>query len=70
MYIRLNAVDAPELSAVNFVNTDRWLAICHIVFYNRIARVSLCALHYFLSQFAKAGCAELCEELPQDGMEC
>lgn len=44
MYTQLNAVDAPELSAVNFVKTDD---LKH-----------------------GAGCAELCEELLKDGMEC
>ena len=36
----------------------------------RIGQLNLCTLHFFLSQFAYAGCAELCEQLPQDGMEC
>lgn len=44
VYTQLNAVDAPELSAVNFVKTDD---LKH-----------------------GAGCAELCEELLKDGMEC
>ena len=66
VYTRLNAVDAPELSAVHFVKTDD---LKH-TFCKRMGHLSLCALHYFLVQFVYAGCAELCEELPKDGMEC
>ena len=59
VYTRLIAVDAPELSAVHFVKTD---GLQHMFVRGHL---SLCALHFFLSQFAYAGCAELCE----NGME-
>ena len=58
MYTRLNAV--------HFVKTD---GLQHR-FCKRMGYLSLCALHFFLSLFEYAGCAELCEELPKDGMEC
>ena len=41
------AVDAPMLSAVYFVKTDK-----------------------LINLFVCTGCADLCEELPKDGMEC
>lgn len=62
---QLNAVDAPELSAVHFVKTD----YLEHTFCKRTGHLSLCALHFFLSQVVHAKCAELCEELPKDGME-
>jgi hypothetical protein len=66
VYTLLNAVDAPELSAVHFVKTD---GLKH-VFCKRMGHLSLCALHFFLNQFVYSGWADLCEELPKDGMEC
>ena len=64
-YTRLNAVDAPELSAVHFVKTDD---LQH-TFCKRLGHLSLCGLHFFLCLFVYTGCAELCEELPKDGSE-
>lgn len=66
VYTRLNAVDAPELSAVHFVKTDD---LQH-TFCKRMGHLSLCGLHFYLCLFVYTGCAELCEELPKNGMEC
>ena len=66
VYTRLNAVDAPELSAVHFVKTDD---LKH-TFCKRMGHLSLCGLHFFICLFVYTGRAELCEELPKDGMEC
>ena len=46
VYSQLNAVDAPEHSAVHFVKTDDLITL-----------------------FECTGCADLCEELPKNGME-
>ena len=64
-YTRLNAVNAPELSAVHFVKTDD---LQH-TFCKRLGHLSLCGIHLFLCLFVYTGCAELCEELPKDGLE-
>lgn len=66
VYTRLNAIDAPELSAIHFVKTDD----LNHVFCKRMGHLSLCALHFILNQFVYSGKADLCEELPKDGMEC
>ena len=61
VYPRLNAVDAPELSAVHFVKTDD---LKH-TFCKRMGHLSLCGLNFFICLFLYTGCAELCEELPK-----
>ena len=65
VYVRLNGIDAPELSAVHFFKTDD---LSH-VFIKRMGHLSLCGFHFFLRLFLLEGNAELCEQLTKEDVD-
>ena len=62
VWVRLQGIDAPELSSVHFFKTNN---LSH-VFMKRIGHLSLCGLHFFLRLFLLQGNAVFCEELCDD----
>lgn len=65
VFTRLFGIDAPELAAIHYVKTDD---LQH-VYSKRMGHLSLCAVHLFLRIFVLNGTAQLCEELPAEGMD-
>ena len=65
VFTRLFGIDAPELAAIHFVKTDD---LKH-VYSKRMGHISLCAVHLFLRMFVLTGSADLCEEIPVEGMD-
>lgn len=62
VYVCLNGIDAPEISAVHFFKTKD---LSH-VFIKRMGHLSLCGFHFFLWLFLLEGNAKFCEQLPKD----
>ena len=65
VFTRLFGIDAPELAAIHFVKTDD---LKH-VYLKRMGHISLCAVHLFLRLFVLQGTADLCEEIPAEGID-
>ena len=65
VYVRLNGIDAPEISAVHFFKTNN---LSH-VFIKRMGHLSLCGFHFFLRLFLLEGNAEFCEQLPKEDFD-
>lgn len=65
VHVRLNGIDAPEISAVHFFKTND---LSH-VFIKRMGLLSLCGFHFFLRLFLLKGNAKFCEQLPKDDFD-